>query len=138
MKKIIRTVCAQIGILLAIVVFFPMTTFAAGGICASMPNTLHIEDTNTSFGDVLNYMTCMIEGSVIPLMFSIATVVFLYGVVKFIKEEKAEDKEKGRMFMIWGIVAFAVMFSVWGLVGMLENTFGVANVIPQIPVSTSP
>ena len=39
--------------------------------------------------------------------------------------------------MLWGVVAFAVMFGVWGLVGVLENTFGIANVVPQLPVSAS-
>ena len=36
--------------------------------------------------------------------------------------------------MIWGIVALAVMLSVWGLVGILGSTFGLGtgSVLPQV------
>ena len=137
MKKILHSVFAQLGIFLVIMMFFPMTTFAAGGACTSAPGAINIESSNTKIGDVLNFGTCLIEKSVIPLLFAVATVVFLYGIVMFIKEENAEQKEMGRQFMLWGVVAFAVMFGVWGLVGVLENTFGIANVVPQLPVSAS-
>jgi hypothetical protein len=34
--------------------------------------------------------------------------------------------------MFWGIIAFFVMVSIWGLVALLRDTFGVNNVIPQL------
>ena len=137
MKKLLHNSFAHVGIFLTMVMFFPMVAFGAGGLCASVPNSIKIESSTTSFSDVINFGTCTLERSVIPLMFSIAMVVFLYGIVMFIKEENAEEKEKRRQFMIWGVVAFAVMFSVWGLVGLLENTFGVdGSVLPHLPVSS--
>jgi hypothetical protein len=66
-------------------------------------------------------------------LFAIATIVFVYGVVKFIGNEESAEKEDGKQFMLWGVIALAVMFSVWGLVRIFNNTFGVANIIPQLP-----
>lgn len=35
--------------------------------------------------------------------------------------------------MIWGIIALAVMLSVWGLVGILGSTFNIGtSVLPQV------
>ena len=49
-----------------------------------------------------------------------------------INDSEESKKAKGRNFMIWGIIALAVMVSVWGLVGILENTFGINNVLPTL------
>jgi hypothetical protein len=36
-------------------------------------------------------------------------------------------KEKAKSKMIWGIIAIAVIVSVWGLVGILQGIFGVGT-----------
>lgn len=135
MKKIQKSIIANLGIFLVLFILFPMPAFAASS-CTGTPGPLNIESNNTTVATVLNYGTCLIEKSVVPLMFAVATLVFLYGTIMFIKEDNTEKKEKGRQFMIWAIVGLAVMFSVWGLVGVLENTFGITNTIPQLPVAT--
>src|SRR3989338_9323395 len=86
------------------------------------------------FGDLLDYATCTINNSVIPLLFAVAVVMFILGVLKFfLNSDDEAKKEKGRQFMIWGIVALAVMTSIWGLVAMLGNTFGIkTNALPQV------
>ena len=84
-------------------------------------------------GDLLTYATCIIGASVIPLLFIFAVASFIWGVVQFVINDSEESKKaKGRNFMIWGIIALAVMVSVWGLVGILENTFGINNVLPTL------
>ncbi|MDQ3244998.1 MAG: pilin [bacterium] len=87
-------------------------------------------------GSLFNYASCIIVDSIVPLLFAVALVAFLYGVVKFLMNaDNQEEADKGKKFMIWGIVALAVMFSVWGLVGILRSTFGVTNsAIPKLPV----
>lgn len=83
--------------------------------------------------DLFNYATCIISTAVIPLLFALAMVMFIWGVIQYVINAQEEAKrEKGRQFMIWGIIALAVMVSVWGLVGILRNTFGIQNVIPQV------
>lgn len=75
----------------------------------------------------------MINYSVIPLIFALAVVMFVWGVVQYvINSDEEAKKAKGRQFMIWGIIALAVMLSVWGLVKILGNTFNIDYVVPQV------
>lgn len=90
---------------------------------------------NPKFQDVLCYITGIINNSVIPLIVALATVMFVWGVVQFfiLNADEEAKRAQGKQFMIWGIVALAVMLSVWGLVGILGSTFGVGtSVLPQV------
>jgi hypothetical protein len=129
---------SPLGIFLTLVLFFPSVTSAAQSYCAGVGSSISIEKGGVAVGDVLKFGTCLIQQSVIPLMFAIAFFMFIYGVIKFIREEKAEEKEKGRQFMLWGIISFAVMFGVWGFVAIFNNTFGVSSVLPILPQSSTP
>jgi hypothetical protein len=85
--------------------------------------------------EIIKYATCFMTQSIVPLIFSVALVVFLIGVVRFIQATGSAEREEGRQFMIWGVVALAVMFGVWGLVKILGATFGVQHVVPQLPIN---
>ena len=93
------------------------------------------------FQDLLCYITGIISNSIIPLLFALAVAFFVWGMVKFfiINSDEEAKREQGKQFMIWGIVALAVMLSVWGLVGILGTTFGVSSsVLPKVtPPGTS-
>ena len=83
--------------------------------------------------NLLNYFTCILSGSVIPFIFSIAVVMFTWGVVQYVINGQEEAKrEKGKQFMIWGIIGLTVMVGVWGLVRIVGDTFGIENAIPQL------
>jgi zinc transporter ZupT len=83
-------------------------------------------------GDLFKYVTCIISGSVIPLIFALALAMFVWGVVQYvINSDEEAKKAKGKQFMIWGIIGLAVMVSVWGLVKIVGNTFGIEYAIPQ-------
>jgi hypothetical protein len=62
----------------------------------------------------------------VPLLFAIAFLYFLYGVYKYFILGAAEEKsrEEGRNFILWSVIGFAVILSVWGLVAIVGNTFG--------------
>ncbi len=98
--------------------------------------------SSSTFQDVLCYLTSIINDSIVPLLFAIAFVMFIWGTVKFflINGGEEEKRSEGKQFMIWGVIAFAVMLSVWGLVGILRATFGINNtsILPQVtPPSSS-
>jgi len=120
-----------------------ITTF---GISSTAPNlapltgnpaTCTISNTAT-LKDVLCYVTGILNDAVIPLIFAMAMVMFVWGAVNFfiINGDEAPKREQGRQFMIWGIIALAVMLSVWGLVGILKTTFGITipggSLLPQV------
>jgi len=89
---------------------------------------------NAKLQDLILYVVCIISKSVIPLIFVLALTAFVWGVVQYVINDAEEAKKaKGRSFMIWGIIGMTVMFSVWGLVGILGNTFNIdTKFIPQL------
>jgi len=89
---------------------------------------------NPKLQDLLGYVTCIISKSIIPLIFALAIVLFVWGVVQYVINDNEEAKKaRGRQFMIWGIIGITVMVSVWGLVGILGNTFGIdTKFVPQL------
>jgi hypothetical protein len=79
-----------------------------------------------NFADLLDFGVCIINNSVIPLIFSIAIVMFFWGAVKFfiIDADEESKREQGKQFMLWSIIALAVMIGIWSLVNILGATFG--------------
>ncbi|MFM7088790.1 MAG: hypothetical protein ACKOW9_04670, partial [Candidatus Paceibacterota bacterium] len=81
--------------------------------------------------------TDLIGGSVIHLIFAIAFMFFFWGVVQYAIAETQDSKDKGRSYMVWGLIALTVMFSVYGLIRILRNTFSVtenqAEKLPTLP-----
>ncbi len=123
----------QTIVLILITTFLPIISFAqrdvSGSLCPNNFNTI---------GDIFGWATCMISNSIIPLLFALALAFFIWGVIKFtVADTESKEKQKGKDFMIWGIIALFVMVSVWGLVNVLNLTFGVRNVIPQLPTTSN-
>lgn len=90
---------------------------------------------NPTFRDLLCYAARILNTFVVPLIFALTIVVFVWGVVNFFIINAGEEakREQGKLFMLWGILALAVMLSVWGLVAVLGGTFGIdTSVIPQV------
>lgn len=86
----------------------------------------------------------LIEGVIIPdilnplvsLAIAIAVVVFMFGVVKYVKAGgNAEEMSKGSQMIIYGLVGLFVMLSVWGLVNVLITTFNLSGGDVPIPQS---
>jgi hypothetical protein len=78
--------------------------------------------------DALDTVSTMLTDKVIPLLIVLATVVFLWGIVRYVTAGGDEEKIKqGRNLMIFGIIALAIMISVWGIARLLTTTFGVGG-----------
>ena len=61
-----------------------------------------------------------------PVAIGVATLVFFWGMAKFILNAGNERaREEGKYVMFWGLVALFVIVSIWGIVGFLGNVFGV-------------
>ncbi len=72
---------------------------------------------------------------IIPVLILGAVLFFIYGVIKFVIASDAEEKGAGRTIIIWGIIGFAVIVGLWGLVNILTSTFGLQNTpAPNLPV----
>ena len=65
---------------------------------------------------------------VVPVIFALAFAAFVWGVVKylFIHGNDEAKRAEGRLFVLWGVIGMAVLFSVWGFVNLLLSTLGFA------------
>ncbi|MBP6884673.1 MAG: hypothetical protein KBC17_02495 [Candidatus Pacebacteria bacterium] len=63
----------------------------------------------------------------IPVLILGAVLWFIWGIVKFMTAHDAEEKGAARGTMIHGIIGFAVILGLWGLVLLLLNTFGIGS-----------
>lgn len=85
-----------------------------------------------------NLILSIINGVLVPVLFAVAFIVFLYGIAKayIFSNGDAEAVKAGHKLVLWGIVAFAVMISIWGLVNVVANTFGLSGYgAPELPSS---
>ena len=71
---------------------------------------------------------------VVPILTGLLIIVFIWGVIKFIRAEDSTKIEEGKQFMLWGVIAIAVVFSIWGLVAVLQKTFDL-NSTTKIPTN---
>jgi len=72
---------------------------------------------------------------IIPILFILATVVFIFGIVRYIAAAGDEQqKTEAKKYIIGSLISFAVMVAVWALVYVLITfVFGEANPSPFIP-----
>lgn len=93
--------------------------------------------TNTkTLGDLFNIILNIIDAYLVPLIFAIAFIVFLWGVFQYfvLGGANVEKRKEGQMFALFGIIGLFVMLSIWGLVNLFVNTFGFqSSTRPQLP-----
>jgi len=81
---------------------------------------------STYFTDVIKEGSKVLNDLVIFLV-ALAVVWFIWNVIRYTLADDEEKKGAAKMQMVWGIIAIAVIVSVWGLVAILRNMFGVDN-----------
>ncbi len=111
------------------------------GLCVTP--TIAFAATSLSFGTLNELATTVADGvvrSVGYLLFTLGVVAFLAGMVKFIwaarNGSQGDDIKNGKQFMLWGLIALFVMFSVWGIITFVQGVFEIKGqntiVIPNV------
>lgn len=89
--------------------------------------------SNQTFATLVDRVINDATTIVLPLLFALALLYFMFGVWKFVKDAGDEKaREEGKKVMLAGVIGLAVMVSVWGLVAMVAGTIGGGLVLPQI------
>ncbi len=84
-------------------------------------------------GDLINRFTTYVIDPAILLVFSAGLLLFIWGIVEFLWSLKdGEGHNEGKMHMVWGIVGMLVMVSVYGIVALIDNTFGLNISNPDV------
>jgi hypothetical protein len=108
-------------------------SFAFPAVAAAQVET-NVRDIN----GVIRFITDLLDVA-LPIIIAAAVVYFIYGIAKYVLAGDDAAKEAAKDKIIYGIIALFVMVSVWGLVNILVNTFGldnsanIQNPIDQIP-----
>ena len=80
-----------------------------------------------SFATLVGNIVLVVNQYVIPLLYALAFVYFLIGLVRFIFIDGEAGREKGKQAMIYGLIGLFVIFAVWGLVNILLTTLTSAS-----------
>ena len=111
---------------------------------AAVGFSLTISSGNTCAGSICSIASTilyLINSVAVPVLFAIAFIVFLYGIAKayiFSGGDPGEVAE-GHKLVLWGIIGFVVMISLWGLVNVVSNTLGLGGYsAPPLPNSYGP
>ena len=83
----------------------------------------HAQTIGGIFSNVMDVLNM-----VIPIIFMIATIVFLWGIVLFIISGGDEEKRKeGRQYIIYGLIGLFVMVAGWGIVNVVIGFFDIGG-----------
>src|SRR3989344_7281144 len=75
------------------------------------------------------------NSTVVPILFALAFLFFLINATRYfiIGGDKETERAKARTFATWGIIAFVLMVSIWGIVHLIIAGFGIDNSGPICP-----
>jgi len=72
---------------------------------------------------IVNNLIDVIVEPMVLLMIFISTAYFFWGLAVFVMNpEDQTTREEGKKRIIWGLVGFFVMFSVWGIINFSVDT----------------
>ena len=113
MRKSIISAVSTLGVLGA-----PMLVSAQGIVSTTPQQGIIglIKFANTALNDVM------------VLFITLAIVVFFYGLVRYILNNAGgEAKAESLKTIMYSIIAIFIMVSIWGVIHLLQATFGVNN-----------
>ena len=75
--------------------------------------------------DLINKVTIQILNPIIVLLFTLATSIFLWGIIQYVIGSQGDTakKKKKKNVLLYGIIGMFIMASAWGFVAILQNFF---------------
>jgi hypothetical protein len=118
----------KFGIMAASLLALPYSALAQPTVSTSVSN----------LNDIIRFIKSILNVA-LPLIIAVAVVWFVWNMFKIFLAGDEEAKASAKTNAIYGIVGIFLMISVWGLVNILYNTFGLdrtnrgATVTEQLP-----
>lgn len=112
-----------VGVVLAALVFVPMYAHAASFIFACKTPKVAADWKGADLSSLFCLAFDILSG-LVPVIFGLALLTFIWGVIKFVLRT-SDEKERvaGKQFMLYGVIGLFVMFTVWGILNLLVSTF---------------
>lgn len=81
----------------------------------------------------LKRVNAVILNPLILLVFSLAFLYFIYGIVKFLNMEAGDkNRKEAQDAILYGILGMVIMFSVYGIIRFVLATFGIPENDPSL------
>jgi uncharacterized membrane protein YidH (DUF202 family) len=106
---------------------------------ATLPMLGFAQDLQNLFGLVGSAQNLV--NILIGFVIALATLVFIWGLLRYIGSGEEDKKKEAKSHMVWGIIGLFVMVSIWGLVSFLQSALfgsGGVNVSPTALPSVAP
>ncbi len=81
---------------------------------------------------------------IVPFIVGLAVFTVFWGIFGYITKAGEEEKRaEAKNFILYGLLGIFMMLSLWGLVGIVVNSFGIDGTIapsdiPQVPTIVAP
>lgn len=98
-------------------IFTPFISFAAADIVSI---------------DTLTSKITKIGTTVTALLIGFAVIWIIINIVRYLIAGGEDDRKKGGMAILYGVVGLFLIFSIWGLVFILTNSFSTQNEGPSV------
>ncbi len=79
-----------------------------------------------TFAQLVDRIVSFVDTAVIPLLYALAFLLFLFGIFRYFFTGGEESREKARPFVMWGLIGFVIIFAVWGIVNLLVSAIPTA------------
>ncbi len=106
-----------------------ITSIAVTAVTLAIPFLAMAATPINNIADVGSFIIGIINNVLVPVIMSAAFIIFVYGIfAAFILNAGDEEKrKKGKAIMMYGLIGFFVMVSVWGLVHILTGSVVLRN-----------
>ncbi len=89
-----------------------------------LPGSFAFAQNQNAF-DILDIIQTIFN-TLVPILVALATLFVIWKAIQFARAE-GDDKAEKQSGMISAIIALFVLVSIWGLVAILNNTFGISQ-----------
>lgn len=81
----------------------------------------------STFAEIVNNSLVPLGNAIVALLYALAFIFFLIGMVQHFFSHSSEKREQGKYFAIYGLSALVILFVVWGLVRFLISIISSFN-----------
>ena len=95
-----------------------------GHVSYILPLVVRAQGTETIEG-IISKITTEILNPLIVLLFALATLVFVFGLIQFVmgSQGNASALETGKKAILWGLIGMFIMASAWSIVRLFCDFF---------------
>lgn len=97
----------------------PSAYYGPGTTGYESPTSQGWGGSGMTFAGAVNYVLDIFD-RLIPVLVALAIVYFFIGIIRYIRNQ---GEHSNRTEILWSLVALFVLFSVWGILNLLANTF---------------